>query len=36
VDRKQLNQDRIQTLWADHRRTIYHQAELDFMEEVLN
>ncbi|MGD8588855.1 MAG: SbcC/MukB-like Walker B domain-containing protein [Chromatiales bacterium] len=36
VDRKQLNRDRIQALWADHRRTIYHQAELDFMEEVLN
>lgn len=36
VDRKQFNQERIQDLWANHRRTIYHQAELDFMEEVLN
>ncbi len=36
VDRKQCNRERIRDLWANHRRTIYHQAELDFMEEVLN
>ena len=35
VDRKQCDQERIQALWANHRRTIYHQAELDFMEEIL-
>jgi energy-coupling factor transporter ATP-binding protein EcfA2 len=33
VDRKQCNQERIKTLWANHRRSVYHQAELDFMEE---
>ena len=33
VDRKQCNQERIKTLWANHRRNVYHQAELDFMEE---
>jgi len=31
VDRKQCNQDRIKGLWAKHRRTVYQQAELDFM-----
>lgn len=36
VDRKVCNQERIQDLWAQHRRTIYQQAELDFMEDVLN
>ncbi|MEJ2609272.1 MAG: SbcC/MukB-like Walker B domain-containing protein [Candidatus Thiodiazotropha sp.] len=36
VDRKVCNQKRIQDLWAQHRRTIYQQAELDFMEDVLN
>ena len=35
VDRKQCNRERICDLWAQHRRTIYHQAELDFMDEVL-
>jgi uncharacterized protein YPO0396 len=35
VDRKQCNQERIKDLWASHRRTVYQQAELDFMQEVL-
>ncbi len=35
VDRKVCNRERIQALWAQHRRTIYQQAELDFMEDVL-
>lgn len=35
VDRKQCNQERIKTLWKNHRRTVYQQAELDFMEEIL-
>lgn len=35
VDRKQCNQEKIQALWANHRRSIYQQAELDFMQEVL-
>jgi len=35
VDRKQCNQEKIKNLWAKHRRTVRHQAELDFMEEVL-
>jgi uncharacterized protein YPO0396 len=35
VDRKVCNRERIQDLWAQHRRTIYQQAELDFMEDVL-
>lgn len=33
VDRQQCNQEKIQELWANHRRTIRHQAALDFMEE---
>ena len=36
VDRKQCNQEKIKELWANHRRTVYQQAELDFMEEILN
>ncbi len=36
VDRKVCNRERIQALWAQHRRTIYQQAELDFMEDILN
>ncbi|RRJ82998.1 ATP-binding protein [Aestuariirhabdus litorea] len=35
VDRKELNRDRIKALWENHRRTIRHQASLDFMETVL-
>ncbi len=35
VDRKQCNQERIQQLWEHHRKTVYQQAELDFMAEVL-
>jgi energy-coupling factor transporter ATP-binding protein EcfA2 len=35
VDRKVCDQERIQALWTQHRRTIYQQAELDFMEDVL-
>ena len=34
VDRKQCNQERIKDLWQKHRRTVYQQAELDFMDEV--
>lgn len=33
VDRKQCNQENIKALWANHRKTQYHQAELDFMDE---
>ncbi len=32
VDRKQCNQKNIKALWANHRRTEYKQAEMDFME----
>ncbi len=35
VDRKECNQDKVKDLWANHRRTIYQQAELDFMDEVI-
>lgn len=35
VDRKVANRERISELWAQHRRTVYQQAELDFMEDVL-
>ncbi|MCL6415692.1 hypothetical protein MIB92_08520 [Aestuariirhabdus sp. Z084] len=35
VDRKELNQEKIKVLWENHRRTIRHQAALDFMETVL-
>ncbi len=35
VDRKVANRERIGELWAQHRRSIYQQAELDFMEDVL-
>ena len=33
VDRKVCNQEKIKTLWANHRKTIRQQAMLDFMEE---
>jgi energy-coupling factor transporter ATP-binding protein EcfA2 len=33
VDRKICNQDNIQKLWANHRKTIRQQAMLDFMDE---
>ncbi len=35
VDRKKCNQERIKTLWENHRKTIRQQADLDFMEAVL-
>ncbi len=35
VQRNTCNQERITELWANHRRTIQHQAELDFMQDVL-
>ena len=35
VDRKQCNQEQIKKLWDNHRKTVYQQAELDFMEAVL-
>ncbi len=31
VDRKSLNRERIAELWERHRRTVFQQAELDFM-----
>ncbi|PWK53694.1 ATP-binding protein [Pleionea mediterranea] len=36
VDRKVCNQDKIQALWQNHRNTIYQQAELDFMQSIVN
>ncbi len=33
VDRQKCNQERIRELWANHRKTIRHQAGLDFMAE---
>jgi energy-coupling factor transporter ATP-binding protein EcfA2 len=35
VDRKACNQDKIQTLWSNHRKTIRQQAMLDFMDEIV-
>ncbi|TXR53787.1 ATP-binding protein [Reinekea thalattae] len=32
VDRQQCNQEKIQELWANHRKVIRKQAELDFLE----
>ena len=34
VDRKECNQEKIKTLWANHRKTVRHQGLLDFMEMV--
>lgn len=34
VDRKVCNQEKLKELWANHRKTIRHQAMLDFMEEI--
>ncbi|WP_444995009.1 ATP-binding protein [Aliikangiella sp. IMCC44359] len=34
VDRKVCNQEKIQALWANHKRTVYRQAELDFLSEL--
>jgi uncharacterized protein YdbL (DUF1318 family)/energy-coupling factor transporter ATP-binding protein EcfA2 len=36
VDRRECNQPRIQELWARHRQSIHHQAELDFMAQLLD
>ncbi len=33
VDRKVFNQSRIKALWQSHKRSVYEQAQLDFMEE---
>ena len=33
VDRQACNRDKIQQLWANHRRTIRHQASMEFMAE---
>ena len=33
VDRQECNQEKIQGLWANHRRVVRQQAELDFMAE---
>jgi len=35
VDRKECNRPRIQELWARHRRSVHQQAELDFMQGIL-
>lgn len=35
VDRQQCNKEKIQDLWAHHRRVVRQQAELDFMEEFI-
>ena len=34
VDRKQCNQERIKALWAQHRRTVQQQAEMDYMDDL--
>ncbi len=34
VDRQKCNQDKIKTLWANHRKVIRQQAELDFMADI--
>lgn len=34
VDRKTCNQEKIKKLWDNHRRTVKHQAMLDFMEDI--
>ncbi len=34
VDRKVCNSEQIKSLWAHHRKTIRHQAMLDFMEDI--
>ncbi|MET1255767.1 ATP-binding protein [Aliikangiella maris] len=34
VDRKVCNTDKIKDLWANHKRTVYRQAELDFLAEL--
>jgi hypothetical protein len=34
VDRKVCDQEKIKALWANHRHTVYQQAEMDFMQEV--
>lgn len=34
VDRKVCNQEKIKALWANHKRTVYRQAEIDFLEDL--
>ena len=34
VDRKVCNTEKIKTLWANHKRTVYQQAEMDFLKEL--
>jgi hypothetical protein len=36
VDRKRCNQERIRDLWAQHRRTVQQQAELAFMNDIVD
>jgi hypothetical protein len=36
VDRKLCNQERIRELWAQHRRSVQQQAEMDFMDDLGN
>ena len=35
VDRKACNQEKIRKLWDNHRKTVRHQAMLDFMEDIV-
>lgn len=35
VNRIECNQDKIKELWANHKKTIRHQASMDFMEEFI-
>ena len=34
VDRKVCNQEKIKALWANHKRTVHQQAEIDFLNEL--
>lgn len=36
VDRKECNQNNIEQLWKNHRKSIRHQASLDFMEGIID
>lgn len=35
VDRKVCNQEKIKALWANHKRTVHRQAELDFLSQLV-
>jgi len=34
IDRKVCAQDKLKSLWSNHRKTIRHQAMLDFMDDI--